>query len=69
MDILIIFYRGQELIIHKQLEMHGCMLSNIATDARVLKHQAISVHSAEWILIILDGPFMQKYSICREHTK
>ena len=32
---------------HKQLEMHGCMLSTVATDALVLKHQVISIHSAD----------------------
>ena len=26
---------------------HGCVLSTVATDALVLKHQAISIHSAE----------------------
>ena len=31
---------------HKQLETHGCVLSTVATDALVLKHQAISTHSA-----------------------
>ena len=32
---------------HKQLETHGCVLSTVATDALVLKHQAISIHSAD----------------------
>ena len=32
---------------HKELEMHGCILSTVANDALVLKHQAISIHSAE----------------------
>ena len=27
----------------KQLEMHGCVLSTVASDAPVLKHQAISI--------------------------
>ena len=31
---------------HKQLETHGCILSNVAADVLVLKHQAISTHSA-----------------------
>ena len=31
---------------HKELEMHGCVVSIIAADALVLKHQAISNHSA-----------------------
>ena len=29
---------------HKQLETHGCIVSIVATDALVLKHQAISIH-------------------------
>ena len=29
------------------LEMHGCIVSIVATDALVLKHQAISIHSAD----------------------
>ena len=31
----------------KQLEMHGCISNTAATDALVLKHQAISIHSAD----------------------
>ena len=46
-----IFYH---VLIHKQLEMHGCVLSTVATDALVLKHQAISIHIADEILILLD---------------
>ena len=32
---------------HKQLETHGCVLSTVAADGLVLKHQAISIHSAD----------------------
>ena len=32
---------------HKWLEMHGCELSTVATDALVLKHHAISIHSVD----------------------
>ena len=32
---------------HKQLEMHGCIFSTVATDALVLKHQAISIYIAD----------------------
>ena len=42
------------LITHKHLEMNGCMLSTVDTDALVLKHQAISIYSADYILIVLD---------------
>ena len=30
------------ILTHKQLEMHGCVLSTVAADALVLKHQAVS---------------------------
>ena len=39
---------------YKQLEMHACVLSNVATDAVVLNHQAISTLSADYIFIALD---------------
>ena len=34
--------------------MHGCLLSTVATDALVLKHQTISIHSADKTFIVLD---------------
>ena len=40
---------------HKQLDMHGCVLSTAATDALVLKHQAISIQSVDQIFIVLDN--------------
>ena len=42
------------MLTHKQLETHGCILSTVATDALVLKHQAISIHSVDQIFITLD---------------
>ena len=39
---------------HKQLETQGCILSTVATDALVLKHQAIIIHSADSIFIVSD---------------
>ena len=33
-------------ITHKQLEAHGCESITVATDALVLNHQAIAIHSA-----------------------
>ena len=54
-------YDGKTLLTHKQLEMHRCILSTIATDALVLKHQAISIHSADKIFIVL-GQFHTKMS-------
>ena len=35
------------------LAMHGCVLSTVATDVLVLKHQAISIHCADQISIAL----------------
>ena len=32
---------------HKQPEMHGWVLSAVAIDGLVLKHQAISIHNAD----------------------
>ena len=43
-----------EPLTSKQLEMHGCILSTEATYALVLKHQAISIHSTDKTLIVLD---------------
>ena len=28
---------------------HGCVISTVATDARVLKRKAISIHSAKYL--------------------
>ena len=33
----------------KHREKHGCVVSTVATDALVLKHQAISIHNADCI--------------------
>ena len=38
---------GLTALTRKQLEMHGCILSTVATDVLVLKHQAISTDSAD----------------------
>ena len=42
------------MLTHKQLETHGCVISTVATDALVLKHQFISTHSADYMFIKLD---------------
>ena len=42
------------MLTHKQLEMLWYILSTVATDALVLKHQAISIYSVEQIFIVLD---------------
>ena len=38
----------------KHRETHGCVVSTVATDALVLKHQAISIHNADYTFIVLD---------------
>ena len=35
------------LLTLKHRETHGCVVSTVATDALVLKHQAISIHNAD----------------------
>ena len=47
-------YLKSKVLTHKGLEMHGWILSIVATDALVLKHQGISIHSAHKISIALD---------------
>ena len=39
---------------YKQIEIPQCIYSIVATDALVPKHQAISIHSAGLIFIVLD---------------
>ena len=38
----------------KHRETHGCVVSTVATDTLVLKHQAISIHNADQTFIVLD---------------
>ena len=42
------------VLTHKRLETRGCVISNVATAALVLKHQAISNLSADKIFIVMD---------------
>ena len=46
-DLSVLKQHGRFNLIHKQLEMNRFILSNVATDALVLKHQAISIHTAD----------------------
>ena len=39
---------------HKQLETHACILRTVDTDALTPKPQAISIHYADYIFIVLD---------------
>ena len=37
----------ENALTHKKQETHGCIVSTVATDALVLEHQAISIHSSD----------------------
>ena len=54
---------NNDLTWHKQLETHGCIFSTVATDALVLKHQAISIHSADIVLQRFCSEILQFYKI------
>ena len=41
------------LLTPEHRETHGCVVSAVATDALVLKHQAISIHNADKTFIVL----------------
>ena len=45
----------------KHIKLHGCVLSAVATDALVLKHQGISNHSADKISIVSDQFLTQRF--------
>ena len=52
--LLIVFiYSNITVLTIKQLEMHGCVFSTVATDALFLKHHALSIPSADQISIAL----------------
>ena len=42
------------ILTHKWLEMHDCIISTLGTDDLVLEHQAISIHSADYVFTVLD---------------
>ena len=48
---------------HKQLEMHGCIISTVTPAGMVQKHQAISIHSAKCLLYWASSSLIQKYYI------
>ena len=45
---------GANVLTHKWLEMHGCVINTVATDGLVLMHQAIRIHSADQVPIVSD---------------
>ena len=53
----------------KHRETHGCLFKTVATDALVVKHQAISIHSVDKYLLYLSA-FTPQYLILNErHEK
>ena len=48
-----LMYASHKLTL-KHWETHGCIVSTVATDALVLKPQAISIHNADQTFIVLD---------------
>ena len=51
----------------KHQEMHCCIVSTVATDALVLKHQATSIHSADKTFIVLDQFHIKIYTYDEQH--
>ena len=50
-------------LIHKGLETHGCVYSAVATVTLVLKHQAISIHSADKTFLVFGSVSYQNITI------
>ena len=48
------------VLTHKDLEIHGCALSTVATDAQVLKRQAISIQTHCWLFICCIHPISDR---------
>ena len=46
---------------HKHLQKHGCVSGTVATNVLVLKHQSISIHSAE-TYALYSTSFIEKMS-------
>ena len=46
--------KADKLNLSLEVETHEHALSTVGTDALVLKHQGISIHSADLIYIVLD---------------
>ena len=54
LDGIIVPHCGIIMFTHNQLETQGSVISTVATDALELNHQAISIHSAEQGIVVLD---------------
>ena len=55
------YWLSYSWLTHKQLEMYGCVLTDVATDALVLQHQDIRIPSVDQIFIVVDQ-FQTKFS-------
>ena len=56
-----------DIIVMKHLETHGCLVSTVATDAQVLKHSSMNIHSVGEICIVLHQ-FLTETSHCLRIT-
>ena len=52
------------LLTLKRPEIHGYVVSTVATDALVLKHQAISIHNADKTFIVLGKFHIKRSHLC-----
>ena len=55
---------GLVFLTPKHRETHGCVVSTVATDALVLKHQAISIHNADETFMVLDQFHIKILHLC-----
>ena len=53
-DILFVWIRTcSDLLTLEHWETYGCIVSTVATNALVLKHQAISIHKADQTFFVM----------------
>ena len=62
-DILFVWIRTcSDLLTLEHWETYGCVVSTVATNALVLKHQAISIHKADQTFFVMyRTSFISKY--------
>ena len=54
LDGILVPHCGIFILTCNQLETQWCVISTVAADALELNHQAISIHSAEQGIVVLD---------------
>ena len=52
--LILKYWLSYSWLTHKRLEMYGCVLTDLATDALVLQHQDIRIPSVDQIFIVVD---------------